>query len=412
LVGQWAGARNVVGWVVALVILAVWMFPRHKLFDASLALILIAVIAWMIERPVPRRYFVAGLVVGLTATFGRNHGIYGVGGSLGAIFYLGGMTGWRNNFIPWGGGVIIGYAPVLLLLFLAPGFAASFWISIQLLFEQGATNLSLPIPWPWLVPFDRLTATQDLVGILTGLFFILLLGFGITGPIWLARCRWKAKTVQPVVAASICLGLPYAHYAFSRADVGHLALGIFPLIVGGLALLSAQTPSVKWIFGLLLAGASLFLMLPMHPGWQRRSEGNWMETEIGACRVKVREGIASDVALLGRLAAEFAPNGQPVLAVPFWPGAYAVLKRKAPLWEIYTAFHRDAAFQEEEIRRIEAAQPGFVMIMDYPLDGQEDRRYRNTHPLVDSYIQAHFTPLVGYTDNPAYQLFRNERTPP
>ncbi len=37
--------------------LAVWMFPRHKLFDISLSILLIGVMVFLIQKPTGRRYF-------------------------------------------------------------------------------------------------------------------------------------------------------------------------------------------------------------------------------------------------------------------------------------------------------------------------------------------------------------------
>ena len=60
------------------IILAAWMYPRHKLFDISLSILLIGVLAFLVQHPTSRRYFLTGLCVGLVAVFGLNHGVYGV----------------------------------------------------------------------------------------------------------------------------------------------------------------------------------------------------------------------------------------------------------------------------------------------------------------------------------------------
>lgn len=61
--------------LLASLTLAVWMFPRHKLFDISLSIFLVYMLAFMSESPTARRYFLAGFCMGIVAVFGRNHGI-------------------------------------------------------------------------------------------------------------------------------------------------------------------------------------------------------------------------------------------------------------------------------------------------------------------------------------------------
>ncbi len=113
--------------------------------------------------------------------------------------------------------------------------------------------------------------------------------------------------------------------------------------------------------------------------------------------------------MLNKLAEQFAPGDRTFIAAPFWPGAYAALGRKSPMWEIYVLFPRSVAFQQAEIERIKAANPGFVVIDDFPLDGRDDLRFRNTHPIIDQYIRDNFEPLNGYSRNPAFQIYRSKQ---
>ena len=56
--------------ILAAATLSVWMYPRHKLFDITLSIALVATLAFMIRRASPKSCFAAGLVVGLAALFG------------------------------------------------------------------------------------------------------------------------------------------------------------------------------------------------------------------------------------------------------------------------------------------------------------------------------------------------------
>ncbi len=98
-----------------------------------------------------------------------------------------------------------------------------------------------------------------------------------------------------------------------------------------------------------------------------------------------------------------------VLALFLWPGAYVALKRESPMWEVYAILPRSKANEEVEIERIKAANPGFALVYDHALDGRDELRFGNTHPLTDRYIRDHFEPLIGYTQNSEYRIYRSKR---
>jgi hypothetical protein len=393
--------------------LAVWMFPRHKLFDISLSILLIGVMVFLIQKPVGRRYFLAGICVGLVAVFGRNHGMYGAVASLGVMTWLSIKRtcgpGFIEGFALWTSGVTAGFAPVLIMALMLPGFATAFWDSILFLFELSATNLPLPIPWPWRVAFSSVSTIEAIRGILVGLFFIGTVVFGVLSIAWVSWQKFHEKAVSPVLVAAAFLALPYAHYAYSRADVGHLAQGIFPLLLGCLVMLAGLPPKIKWSFSLMLCCASLGVMHELHPGWQCSFDNQCVKMEISGSELHVLADTADDVRLLRSLADEYAADGRSFIATPFWPGAYPLLGRKSPMWAIYALHPRNRAAQQLEIERIKAAKPGFILIHDFPLDGREELRFRNTHPLIHQFILDNFT-LFPNSPKPYYQIFKSKST--
>lgn len=400
---------DIIFWLISAAILVVWMFPRYRFFDISLSIFLIGALTYLIGNPTPKRYIIAGACVGLVAVFGRNHGVYGAVSSLGVIAWLtiknSSGPGIIKGALQWGVGVVIGFLPVILMVLLIPGFAAAFWESIRFLFEYKATNIPLPVPWPWTVDFAAVSVSKAARGVLIGLFFAGTLVFGVLSVAWVIRQKLKEKAVPPALVAAAFLALPYAHYAFSRADVEHLALGIFPLLVGCLVIISAFQARIKWPLAVALCAASFGVMHKVYPGWKCMKTKQCVDVEIAGEKLEIDPETANDIALLRQLTEQFAPNGKSFIATPFWPGAYALLERRSPMWEIYALFPHTEAFENKEIERIKASKPGFAFIFDLPLDGRDELRFKNTHPLIHQYILNNFEPVPS-PHNPAYQIYK------
>jgi hypothetical protein len=397
---------------LAAITLITWMYPRHKLFDISLSIALVGVLTFLVQQPSRRRFLLAGVAVGLVAVFGRNHGVYGLAGILGAVVYLAcrqlNIAGPMSGLACCIGGIVIGYLPILVLTAFVPGFAAVFWESIRSIFERGATNLPLPVPWPWLVPITRMPPAAAAADVLTGVFFIMVLAFGVCSILWVIRQVLRQRPVPPEFVASSVLALPYVHYAFSRADVGHLAQGIFPFLIGLFVLLNNWPKKARRIAALVLAGASLTVMLPLHPGWECRVSESCVAADAAGDLLKVDRNTARILAMLKDTVDQYAPDGRSFVVTPLAPGAYALFRRKSPMWEIYALFPAGKEFQQREIERLKAARPGFVLILDVALDGRDDLRFRHTHPLIEQFVRDNFDAFTVANWRPdLYQFYRS-----
>jgi hypothetical protein len=130
--------------------------------------------------------------------------------------------------------------------------------------------------------------------------------------------------------------------------------------------------------------------------------------EISGSNMLLRPDTASDVRLLRKLANQYARDGQSFIATPYWPGAYALLERKSPMWDIYALYPRSQSFEQAEIERIKVADPGFALVFDFPMDGRDDLRFKNTHPLTHQYILDHFDKIHA-SPNPAYQIYKAKK---
>jgi hypothetical protein len=409
LIGRAEKNKSFLFLAISAITLIVWMYPRHKLFDISLSIILMGMLTLLVEKPNIRRYFFSGLCVGAVAIFGRNHGIYGVVGSLGVMIWLAIKRtegpGFIQGFFAWVVGIAVGFIPILLMAFLVPGFAAAFVESIRFLFEVKTTNLPLPIPWPWRASWTSVPLADSIRAVLIGVFFISTIVFGVLSIMCVVLQKLRHRQVQPELVAAAFLALPYAHYAYSRADIGHLALGIFPLLIGCLVALAQKANKMKWCLATVFCVVSFYVMYVVHPGWQCRVGAQCVTVDISGTDLLVDPYTAAEIGFVRRLAATYAPAGRSFVVMPFWPGAYAIFDRRSPMWEIYALFPRSEAFQQAEIWRMKQEKPGFIIIVDIALDGRDELRFKNTHSLEYQYILNNFEKLTE-SPSPDYQVFK------
>lgn len=398
--------------IVAMVLCLLWMMPWWKGYDAAISIILAASLAWVLAGPSPKRFLAHGVVIGLAAVFGRNHGFYGVVACLlatPALMMSANQPAWFRCIPAWLAGVAAGFSPILLGLLLDHQFAAMFWESIRfLLFEYQGTNLPLPVPWPWTVRGDGGSSLALFTSWVTGGMFVLLPLFCAAGAIVVAyRLNRDRRILHPGFVACVATALPYLNVAFSRADVSHLAQAIFPLLIGvlifparglGLAML-------RWVGFPLLTMASLLVALPLHPWYQARTQASWRVVDVRGDRLHMSAASAVPVEAIKALAHRYIPVDGALFAAPVWPGAYALLEVRAPVWEIYPLFPRSDSFQRQEINRLQQNRPALALVYDISVDAREDLRYANTHSFIWGYLQTNYELLESPHDLPELRVY-------
>ena len=250
----------------------------------------------------------------------------------------------------WSMGVVIGYIPILLMASLVPGFAIAFWDSIPFCL-MSKLQTSLPIPWPWRVNFTPLLSGEAVRGVLMG-FCIYRDGcFWRVDHLLDSLAKASAETCFSCSGCLLFFGTPIC--ALCVFPCGHPSLGSrnFPFLIGCLLLLSRSLPNSSGLLPFCLELQAL-VVHPIHPGWQCRASTQCVNVEISGSNFEVDPFTADDISLLRRLAGKYASDGQSFVATPFWPGAYALLQRKSPMWEIYALFPRQQGFEQAEIERI------------------------------------------------------------
>jgi hypothetical protein len=393
--------------------LLVWIWG----YDQMCPILLLASLTYLVKKPGTCRYFLSGIWVGFAAVIGRNHGVYSLIGSFATIIYLATLpensVSLFKSLLIWVIGIIIGYLPILLMSATVPNFFHAFLESITFLFEIKATNLPLNIPWPWTFSYSLPLTSAYLRTPVIGLFLLGLVIYIVVGVFCILFRRLSNKPYSPVLVASVFTVLPYAHYAFSRADLPHLSNSMTPFIVGCLVLLTMQSTKMKWGLLLIICSVGIFEHLPTYQRWQCLGSGGHrcIEMDIGSDKIAVTPRVANDLFFVKRLMADYAPNGQNFLVVPFWPGVYPAFGRKNPMWELYALWPHNDTFQQAEIERIKAANIGFVLIIDIMLDDRPDMLYQNTHPLIYEYIKNNFQRLNNLQDYNTYnyQLYKSKQ---
>jgi hypothetical protein len=388
--------RSGVGWDVSLPgvgLLAVWMFPDFRYYDHGLSILLVCAATALLARPSARGAFAFGVVVGLAAYFGRNHGVYGLVGGLGAVV----LTRFSDERTPLlhllaglGLGVGVGYLPMLFHMVARPGFVAALLDSVVLTFERGSTNLPLATPWPWRVETEGLPAFLVAGHFTAGLWFLALACAPLACLGLFARFA-RYRSVPPLLLASALYVPVYAHYAFSRADLAHLSSGVMPL------LLLAIGAAGLWLTGARRAAALATLVLLSLPTLAIEpyrmlafTAGTPLEPVVVDGNTYEVDAFTAEMLRATRLLDRGRFAGDALLAAPFVPGLYAVTRKSSPTWQIYFLAPVGAEREQAEIERMEHANVRWAILADLPLDGRDALRLSRSQPRITSWVEQRF----------------------
>lgn len=392
-----------------ILILVALGFPRHKVYEQSLSLILVAIIFFVLSDPGrAARWFAFGIFAGLAAFVGRNHGVFFVFAAVVCATYVLFLRPYKQRSAlvslawPFAAGVVVGYLPMISLLLSEPGFWDAFVSSV--LFTSN-WQLPLPIPFVWRLNFGRPLSIEFAQQIAIGIACILIPVIYLYGLIISLRNTTRLQRRDPVlvlVAASCTAGVAYLHQAFDRADFGHIAQATLPVFPAVFALghYHWSVLGQKVRSGLIVGVSSVVLLaswLPSEPVIRYSRMQSDHPDSVAAIFIAGKEFLVekyqADLLVAVERAIDVCDVGpKEFFAAPHFPGIYAYLNAKAPFWEMYYLYPRPEKFQEKHIEAIGNTRL-MLLAPEATVDGLERLKLTNTYPLLMEYINRHYEVL-------------------
>jgi len=396
------------------VLVFLWMFPRNKMFETSFVWLALPIAVRLIESPSRRTAFVAGLLTGLAAFFGKNLGLYN-GLSFLALFVYLGYKQPIKDILPkagfWLVGVLAGYAPMLWMFVFEKNFFTSFLDANFRVFSDYSPVKPLPIPWPW--NFDPFLYTAQF---LVGVSFLVVFAYLFAGIMLLLRCK---NLRSPYLVASIFLGVPVLHHTLSRSDFTHLALSIPALMVGLLSVFNAPIHAA-WKKIVRVVGAMILLVLAWcvlitssdindglekiklmagQPSWLGAYTFQGEQIWLPAAQVLYLEGLEKC------FIDDLAPDENYYIA-PFETVLYPLFNKTAPVWDAYPLHYEYPAKEREQIQQLQEKQVTWALIWTNGLDNNPALSFKMTHPLIWNFLQEQYEPVVCPVLSQTQILFR------
>ena len=380
-------------------IFTLWMVPGFKASDAFAVVLLLLGLTRLLQKAASVPYFQAGLCWGVAATIGINHALYGAIACLLAFIYLRGAPKPAASLGASLLGALAGYAPILSLHLTAPGFSAAFIDSIRMIFEAGTTNFPLPFP-SLLAAFE--ISKHPLMAPTEVAFALVFLCVPFLWAGMLSRLHRPglAADLPPQSVAALLVSLPYAHYAYSRADSPHVAISIRPVLIIILTYALQAGPGRRWLVLTSVFAMSLLMTAHMHPAYARLRGILTEPVVVGGDRLFVSPETAGVVEAVKSVAKAAGPK--PFFAGPYLPGAYAIAQRRSPIWENYLIFPASRRRQLAEIERLRSADIDYAIIRDERWDRRPDLGLARTHPLLLAYLEKCLPnfPMIKLPSNP------------
>ncbi len=380
----------------AAVVMACWLFPRHRPFEPTIAIFGAYAATLVIESPTARRVFLAGVFVGAAAFVGRNHGVYLTVAFLALLARLRVRDGVRTlvgSLAAFGGGGVVGYAPMLAMLAFVPGFGRAFAAS----FHAQLRNDPLPLWWTWQELASGVPLVRQVKAASLGILHLLAFAMCAYLFVCLVRTAKKSAPTLPVIAGSAVVGAVYLHYMFFRADIGHFAPAAAALLIGWGALAFAGPDrsrrllvTIVAVCFVVLTCGSVVLQRPL-ARYLMGMEG-FRSVAIKGRDVMVSPGVARIVSVTEALGSRL-PAGDSVLIVPNWPMMYVLLDRKAPIHETYTLVPEQIERQREIIQEMTKGDVRWIIVNDLQSDRWlTQESFQVTHGVVWRHIVEHFEP--------------------
>ena len=383
---------------VCALVLGLWLFPRHKLYEPALASAALWFAVRMIENPTPLVHLAGGAFVGASAFFGRNHALYaGLALGLCAVFLAWKrpeLRGWRRA-AAFALGAALGSVPLLWMLFFVPGFAAGYMKSLRLVLEHGA-NLTLAYPFPWRTTWSALAGWKLAGRLAVAAGYLVPFAVLPAGLVVALRTPAAALHARAAVLAPFFVGTFYVHHVSARSDASHLAQCLGPLLMLALALPTlARWRFVRMLVWSVLALGSALAAFEANTSLNRFRPGQGaklVECDVAGETLRVPSAQAAQLRALQDFAAQQIPGETPIWIVNH-SALYAVLGKVAPSWWLFFYWPEPEEEQRAHVRRLAQRGVDWVLVYLREVEGSEEGSFPGTHPLVWKHLREAFRPV-------------------
>lgn len=394
--------RSTKGLVAVAILLIGWMVPRHKRIDCVLPLPALLAAVSLIERRDTRSHVRAGIVAGVIAFFGRNHGFYVLVGLIAVTWFVAPPRRWGfvQRLGSLVGGAAIGYLPMLLLWVVYPSFLPAFLrLSSQI---AGSRGLLGGFRWPWLASTPR--------EVVIGVLFVAVPVVYVAVAVQLLRRRRSLETPHDSVClAATAIGIPYLHHALIQPSPLHLAQASAPFVLLAVTLIatswrraSMQRRAVAAAGAVLLVASTAFTVLPIwEPFRVLRNPQRFGRMDVDGVTLVVKDSMRRRIRLFERF--EAAVGEDQVLVAPRWPGVYAMLDKRAPTYHNYMMWSAGPDGDRELIDDLAAADVRWVMINGEETGG---RTFEALYPQTMDHIRSTFGEVEFKGQPSDVQVFR------
>ncbi|HEV2696812.1 MAG TPA: hypothetical protein VGU90_02395, partial [Terriglobales bacterium] len=284
-----------------------------------------------------------------------------------------------------------------IMLAAVPGFAPAFFHSL-LLTPKWAW--SLKIPFPWHVHVKGLHG-MDLVQARAVSWLCLAAPFTYAASLWRAiRRNAPLDSVGWLAAAASAAGVGFLVHAFYTADFFHIAEGVAPFVIAAGALSAHLWRRGEHRWSLTLFSGMVFLVtaswLPMEPLVQHLRTRAQAPDSVQQISIhgKTFEVPAEQAEIMNTVATAFRDCGLhdgEFLAAPYYPGLYAFLNTRAPLWDTYFLWPRSQQAQQEDIDALQRNRTALILLNpQFALNGRESLELIQTNPKLVEYIETHY----------------------
>jgi hypothetical protein len=286
---------------------------------------------------------------------------------------------------------------MIMLIAAVPGFRAPFFQSVLL---TPHWSWSLPIPFPWRVHLRGLKGI-DLLQARAVSWLCVAVPLTYAGLLLVGMRKRRALDGGETLAiAASSAGAGFLIQAFYTADFFHIAQGVVPFVVaaGAFSAHLWRRGARRWS----MFAFSCLLVLVLASWATREPALEHLRTEAnppaGRDRIaidgKVFEVPTEQAEIMRRVETAFedcrAGDGG-FFTAPYYPGLYAFLNTRSPVWDTYFLWPRSEQIQQAEIESLERNRTALVLLnREFAINGRESLKLSATNPKLAGYVATHF----------------------